>query len=255
MSVVSKQHILNEIRRTAEANDGVPLGRAKFFRETGIKNADWLGKIWSRWGDALLEAGFQPNQFQAAHDDDFLMEKFIDLLRELGRFPVSAEVKIKARSDSSFPSHSSFTRFGPKHEFVAKILEFCQERTGYVDVSELCVSIAAQPTTKQRREEANDGQATKPDGSTKEGYVYMALLRLGRERRYKIGKAVLVERRTDQISVKLPENLELIHTISTDDAYGIEYYWHKRFKAKNTQGEWFSLSGQDIDAFKRRKVM
>lgn len=250
----TKQHILNEIRRTAEANGGVPLGRAKFFQETGIKHTDWLGKLWSRWGDALLEVGFQPNQFQMAHDDNLLIEKFIELIRELGRFPVSAEVKIKARSDGDFPSHTSFARFGSKHEFALKISEFCQERTGYADVVALCEPIVASQNKRQPHED-DDGQATKPDGSTKEGYVYMGLLKLGRERRYKIGKAILVARRTDQISLQLPEDLELIHAIPTDDAYGIEDYWHRRFATKNTKGEWFALSRQDIDAFKRRKFM
>jgi hypothetical protein len=83
----------------------------------------------------------------------------------------------------------------------------------------------------------------------------MGLLTLGREKRYKIGKAVLVERRTDQISLQLPEDLQLVHAIRTDDAYGIEDYWHRRFAAKNTKGEWYSLSRQDIEAFKRRKFM
>jgi hypothetical protein len=87
---------------------------------------------------------------------------------------------------------------------------------------------------------------------TKEGYVYIGLLKLGREKRYKIGKAVLVERRTDQISLQLPEDLELVHAIRTD-AYGIEDYWHRRFATKNTKGEWFSLSRQDVEAFKRRR--
>jgi hypothetical protein len=83
----------------------------------------------------------------------------------------------------------------------------------------------------------------------------MGLLKLGREKRYKIGKAVLVERRTDQISQQLPENLELVHAIRTDDAYGIEDYWHRRFTTKNTKGEWFSLSRHDVEAFKRRKFI
>ena len=83
----------------------------------------------------------------------------------------------------------------------------------------------------------------------------MALLKVGRERRYKIGKTNLVERRTDQISVQLPETLELVHSIRTDDATGIESYWHRRFAGKRTKGEWFNLSRDDITAFKRRKFM
>ena len=51
-----KQRILNEIRQTAEANGGVPLGVARFLQETGIKATDWAGKFWVRWGDALREA-------------------------------------------------------------------------------------------------------------------------------------------------------------------------------------------------------
>jgi len=38
---MNKQHILQEIKRTATANDGIPLGRLRFFRETGIKESDW----------------------------------------------------------------------------------------------------------------------------------------------------------------------------------------------------------------------
>jgi hypothetical protein len=54
---MDKQHILEEIRRTAAANNGEPLGVARFFQETGIKETDWRGKFWVRWGEALREAG------------------------------------------------------------------------------------------------------------------------------------------------------------------------------------------------------
>jgi hypothetical protein len=252
---MDKQRILLEIRRTAEANGGVPLGAARFFKETGIKDSDWRGKIWARWGDAIRDAGFQPNQLRTAYNEELLIEKFIGLARDLGHFPVGTEVKMKARNDDSFPWHNAFARLGSKQQFAAKILDYCKGRAGYEDMMALCAPIVTRPAAHQQSEDSIDGLATDSTASTKEGFVYMGLLKLGREKRYKIGKTVLVERRTDQISLQLPEDLELVHAIRTDDAYGIEIYWHRRFAAKNTKGEWFSLSRQDVEAFKRRKFM
>lgn len=248
---MDKQQILGEIRRTTRENGGVPLGRDRFAQETGIKYQDWIGKIWARWGDALKEAGFEPNKLQTAYDDDYLIEKFIGLARELDRFPVYAEIRMKGLNDAGFPAHNTFARLGTKSQLAAKILAYCEQRSGYEEIAALCAPIIA-----GRPSHANDDPAPVDDPSaTKSGFVYMALLKLGREKRYKVGKAVLVERRTDQISLQLPEDLELVHAIRTDDAYGIESYWHKRFAAKNTRGEWFSLSREEIQAFKRRKFM
>ena len=56
--MVDKRQILDEIKRTAEANQGNALGVDRFFQETGIKVADWHGKFWARWSDALREADF-----------------------------------------------------------------------------------------------------------------------------------------------------------------------------------------------------
>lgn len=56
---------------------GAPLGVARFRHETGIKETDWHGKFWARLGDALREAGFEPNPFCKAYAEDKLIEKFI----------------------------------------------------------------------------------------------------------------------------------------------------------------------------------
>lgn len=72
---MDKQHILAEIKRTAEANGGVPLGLEKFFQKTGIKRSDWSGIHWVRWGDAIQEAGFTANHLQGAYNEEYLLEQ------------------------------------------------------------------------------------------------------------------------------------------------------------------------------------
>ncbi len=109
VSSLAKQHILSEIKRTAAANRHAPLGRLRFARETGIKVSDWLGVYWARWSDAVREAGFAANQKTAAYAEGFLIEKFIALMRELRRFPVGSELRLKAQTESGFPAHNTLS--------------------------------------------------------------------------------------------------------------------------------------------------
>ena len=60
-------------------------------------------------------------------------------------------------------------------------------------------------------------------------------------------------RREGEIRVTLPDKINPIHTIKTDDPFGVENYWHRRFSTKRKNGEWFSLSKQDVTSFKRWK--
>jgi hypothetical protein len=243
-----KQHILNEIRRTAQENGGVALGTDRFAAETGIGEAAWRGRFWARWSDAVREAGLTPNALRPKADEEALLAQLARFIRELGRYPTVSEMRMRKRQDDAFPNHRVLERRGSRHELLKRLAAFCARSAEWSDVAALCREIEV----TQSSEIADTAPS---DDGLEIGYVYLALMRVGREKRFKIGKANLVEQRTKQVAVNLPEDLELIHAISTDDAYGIEAYWHRRFGEKRRGGEWFALSAEDVRAFKRRKFM
>jgi hypothetical protein len=241
---MDKKHILDEIDRTARENNGIPLGKGKFARVTGIKDSDWYGKYWSKWGDAVQEAGFKPNRLQSAYDQNVLIGHVISLIREIKKFPTSGEIRLKSHNTKEFPSHSVFSRLGKKPEIAQKILYYCKSNPGYEDVIEICKGVLA---SSEKEEQEIDSKEAEPRFS----YVY--LMKSGSY--YKIGKSDCVEKRNYEIGIKLPEESTIIHRIKTDDPFGIEEYWHKRFKDKRKGGEWFDLSSSDVKAFRRRTFM
>src|SRR5437660_10037371 len=101
---MNKEEILSEIKRTAKANDGTPLGWRRFAEETGIRYYDWYGQFWTRWGDAVREAGFEPNRMSEAYADEFLLEKLVLLTRRLARVPIQGDLLIAGKNDPAFPS-------------------------------------------------------------------------------------------------------------------------------------------------------
>jgi len=237
---LSKEKILDEIKRTAKENGGKPLGMNKFEKETGIKPYDWQ-RYWAQFSKAQIEAGFSPNQLQVAYSDEFLFEKIIFLARKLNKFPTSREILIEKINNPEFPTSEVFTRaFGFKQQFSLKLAEYCHNKKGYEDIIELCEGVL----------EKDDGQK-ESDDKDKEilGSVY--LFKHGKY--YKIGKTNDTVRRGNELKIQLPENLDLIHEIKTDDPSGIEAYWHRRFDSKRMNGEWFDLSSSDIKSFKRWK--
>jgi hypothetical protein len=236
---VDKQYILEEIRRTTIENDGKPLGHRKFENETGIKYHDWLGKYWARWGDALKEAGFTPNKLTSAFTEDFILEKLCGLIRELGYFPSAADRRLKRNKDKTFPADGVFERIGNQRTLKLKVVSYCKQR-GIEDVIKLF-------------QIPESGEEKKKINTTIEivGTVY--LIKSGKF--YKIGRTNSLGRREYEISLQLPEKEKLIHSIKTDDPVGIEKYWHDRFDKFRANGEWFSLTLEEVNAFKRRKFM
>lgn len=240
---VAKDHILDEIRRTTETNGGQPVGRQRFYAETGIKETDWSGRYWARWGDTLQEAGYSPNRLQTGYDEQFLLDKLASFVQKLGRFPAIAELKLEWRQDRTFPSHNTFAQFGGRAKLAARLAAFYQQYDGYEDVVAICAPIALDDKPEVTRNATEKYETF--------GSIY--LLRSGRY--YKVGRTNAVGRRERELAIQLPERANVVHSIKTDDPLGIEAYWHTRFKDKRKNGEWFELSSSDVSAFKRRRLM
>lgn len=100
--MADKEYILAEIKRTAIVNGGSALGSKRFSTETGIRETEW-GRFWVRWGDALIEAGFKPNEFVTAYPDDVLLQRLADLTEELQHFPLTRELKNEGAEGSRLP--------------------------------------------------------------------------------------------------------------------------------------------------------
>jgi len=234
MSTISKQAIIDAIRKTAEENGGVPLGKDRLKKETGIGEYDYF-KYWPTLSEAQRAAGFTANVLNAAHSEEFVLDSVIALMRELNRFPTNADLTVKRNKDNAFPSPSAITRRGSKKDFAAKISQYAKDK-GYNDIVELCKVIVESPNKQKDIEDSETTQTL--------GEVY--LFKSGKY--YKIGKTNDTVRRG---RIQLPEKMDLIHSIKTDDPSGIEAYWHRRFEAKRMNGEWFDLNSADIKAFKR----
>jgi hypothetical protein len=192
---MTKIQILSEIRRTALENGGAPLGQQRFASVTGIKRTDWLGRHWVRWGDALREAGYQPNSFASAVPEAELLAQLARLTRELGHFPVDSELKFRAHTDPEFPGHTTFRRLGNTRSRAAKLQVFCVAHD-YPDVAAFCAPVLQ--TLADRPEVQEERSATQDFGT-----VY--LMKSGRY--YKIGRTNALGRRQRELAIQLPDKV------------------------------------------------
>lgn len=91
------------------------------------------------------------------------------------------------------------------------------------------------------------GVPSKPQKQNSTGIVYV----LAGNGFYKIGKTTNLRARLSQLTPKLPFEVELIHTIKTEDIDSLEEFLHEQFAGKRVNGEWFRLDENDIKALKQ----
>jgi Meiotically up-regulated gene 113 len=241
---MTKEDILNYIKVTTKGNNGIPLGELKFYELTPVKKSDWHGKIWLRWSEAVAEAGLEPNQFFSQEiPKEEILEEIAKIIIEIKKFPSESELKFFHFNRKTIPSTTViWKKIGRKFEIATELLEYCKNQTNFKEVAYICEEIVFE-------HQQTSISPIKEKEETLLGKVY--LMKSGKF--YKIGKTDHIGQRHYSIGIKLPEKLELIHEFSTDDPFGIEKYWHNRFKDKRLEGEWFDLTSDDIKAFKRRK--
>ncbi len=80
------------------------------------------------------------------------------------------------------------------------------------------------------------------------GYVYFVQEHMTGS--FKIGKTKNIEKRMNIFGVKLPFENKLIYLIKTANHHQTEAAFHKHFSDKRLEGEWFSLSKEDLSWIK-----
>ncbi len=232
---VTREQVLDEIRRTAAENNGEAPGYKRFASNTGIREYEWRG-YWPRWSDALLEAGFQPNEMVGSIDNDAVFLALASEVQRLGRMPTWRERGLRHREDPSFPSDGVFRRIGSKRDLARALTDYCREHAEFADVLAIVEPLVAQPTRPESKE---------ADGRHEVVFGFVYMLKSGRN--YKVGRSNSVGRREYELAIQLPERATLVHQIKA--------YWHRRFADRRKNGEWFALTAEDVRAFRRRKFM
>lgn len=228
---IQRARIIAEIRRIAAENGGTPPGIQQFVRKSGIKRSRFAG-IWARWPDAVREAGFAPHPANPRLADDDMLAGIAGVARQLGRIPAESDLRVYRASGRYLPGQKAFARhFGGKTGLLLALKRWATAGAGRADITAMLAQVHE--------------PCDPPPKIT--GAVY--LMKFGRY--FKIGCSATPEQRFNDLQRSLPERARLLHIIHTDDPYGIEAYWHRRFAQKCARGEWFCLASEDIAAFRR----
>ena len=235
---------IQQLRKVATFLDTTSLSKSDFDAHATELRAATVQRMFGGWQNALDAASLEAHPLtRQPIDIKRLASELLTCVREIGSVPTV--VQITRRSTHG---KNTFTRkFGSFSAFKQKAISFLLvHRTDLTQEEQLILRqyLGAAPIIDS---EPSGDQAS----SVEAGHVY--LMRSGEF--HKIGRTNLLGRREYELAIQLPDKLEKIHVIKTDDARGIEAYWHHRFRAKRRNGEWFKLAPEDVGAFKRRKFM
>lgn len=230
-----KEDILSEIKRLANIT-GTPPGNLTFAKQTGIKEHRWSGVFWAKWSDALRDAGFESNSLQGPFVTEDVLSQLVNACRHYKHVPSAPEMRLFHKTNPLFPSHNTINNHFPNRKDLVDGL--ARHVAGRAELQDIAAMLPTQSEV-----------ICGPAEELAEGFVY--LLKSGTH--YKIGRSDQIERRIKQITISLPESVDLVHAIKTDDPPGIEAYWHRRFASLRANGEWFKLGPAEVKAFSKRK--
>src|SRR5262249_48206151 len=129
-------------------------------------------------------------------DETVLIAKYVDLARELGRFPIEGDLIRKRSSGKTFPNRDAFNTIGNKFERARKVRDYCNALEELDEVASFCNEVLA-------------GQQQGTDAASLEskciGYVY--LIRHGSRREYKIGRTNNPVRRQAKLELSSPRRV------------------------------------------------
>ncbi|PYV15658.1 MAG: hypothetical protein DMG21_14335 [Acidobacteria bacterium] len=238
MPSFTKQAIIEAYNELVKSHCGKLIGERVFKTESGISPFYWKGGYWRSFSAFQTELGYKPNAPTAKVPDGTLLQRFAEVALELNRVPTEPDLVLKRKEDATFPGKSVFRRWGTREKLLAKVAEFCKEKGQFEPVLKLLDGAQTSAAVDRKRESMGV-----------KGFVYL----LSSGKYHKIGRTNAEGRRLRELAIQLPHKPIYVHVIETDDPEGIERYWHARFADKRQDGEWFSLSADDINAFKRRR--
>src|SRR5882724_5238945 len=138
--MTSSVDFLNLLRRSAEANDGRPLGESQFYRQTAVSRKELWAAGYDSYGAACEAAGLRPNTLTPRLSDDELLRPLAILARQRGRFPPKGAIEVARTKDPTFPSWEAFKRRekqGPGANLREALVAWCSRAGEFADVASL----------------------------------------------------------------------------------------------------------------------